>query len=65
MKRATPIAAIANLAAAVGETGFSLDHMMELLNAGLSVESLIKLIAWRLERRREPRPLAASSCWTM
>ena len=65
MKRASLVAAVSKLAVAGEQAGFSLEHMIQLLNAGLSVETLIELIAWRFEGKNEPRPLAASSCWIM
>ena len=65
MQRASLIAAISKLAVAGEQAGFSLEHMIQLLDAGLSVETLIELIAWRFDGKHESRPLAASSCWIM
>ncbi len=39
---------IAKLAVAGKSAGFSIDEMVELLNAGLSVADMLDLIAWRL-----------------
>jgi hypothetical protein len=49
MARASLMIAIGKLAAAGEQAGFTLEQMIELLNAGMSVESLVDLIAWRLE----------------
>jgi len=47
MQPASLVAAISKLAVAGEQAGLSLEHMIQLLDAGLSVETLIKLIAWR------------------
>jgi hypothetical protein len=65
MQRESLVAAISKLVLVGEQAGFSLEHMIQLLDAGLSVETLIELIAWRFDGRHEPRPLAASSCWIM
>jgi hypothetical protein len=46
---------------------FNLEQMIELLDQGLSVETLLDLISWRLEALRRPtvRPAACSSGWIM
>jgi hypothetical protein len=60
MERETTVLAISKLAVAGEQSGFSLEQKIQLLDSGLSVESLIELIAWRFEH---PRPLSVSSCW--
>jgi hypothetical protein len=40
--------AIRKLAIAGEQAGFSLDQMIQLLNSGMSVVTLLDLIAWRL-----------------
>ena len=40
--------AIRKLAVAGEQAGFTLDHMIQLLNSGMSVLALLDLIAWRL-----------------
>jgi len=62
MKRESLVVAVSKLAVAGEQAGFSLEHMIQLLNAGLSVETLLELIVWRFECTR---PLASSSCWIM
>ena len=49
--------AISKLAAAGEQAGFSLEQMIELLDAGLSVQTLLELICWRLH---PAHPLAES-----
>jgi hypothetical protein len=58
------IAAIERLAIAGQQAGFSVEQMIALLNDGLTVETLLDLIAWRLEALRNPLLLrGASSDW--
>jgi hypothetical protein len=42
------VLAISKLAAAGEQAGFSLEQMIDLLDAGLEVETLLELICWRL-----------------
>jgi hypothetical protein len=64
VERESLVIAIGKLAVAGEQAGLSVEHMIQLLNAGLTVETLIDLIAWRLERvETRPAPYAASSCW--
>jgi hypothetical protein len=51
--------AICKLATAGEQAGFSVEQMIDFLNAGLSVEGLLDLIALRLER--PPESSAASA----
>jgi len=60
------MSAISKLAAAGEQAGFMLERTIQLLDSGLSVEALIGLIAWRLERvQMQPAPYAVSSCWVV
>ena len=47
MDRPILVAGIAKLAVAGQQAGFTVEQMIGLLNAGLGVEGLIDLIAWR------------------
>ena len=42
------VLATSKLAAAGEQAGFTLEQMIELLNRGLGVETLLELICWRL-----------------
>ena len=48
MESQLQVNAIRKLAAAGEQAGFSLDQMIQLLNSGMSVVTLLDLIAWRL-----------------
>jgi len=61
MASATLVSAIRKLAIAGQQAGFSLEQMIDLLNAGLSVETLLDLIALRLEGTQSALPLLGSS----
>ena len=66
MERPSLQSAIEKLAIAGEEAGFSIDQMIKLLNAGLSVEALLLLIAWRLEGICEPTSMINSlASWIM
>jgi len=66
MNRPSLVLAVSKLAVVGEHAGFSLEQLIQLLDAGLSVETLIDLIAWRLEGTQEtPSPLSPSSCWIM
>jgi len=66
MERPLLISAINKLAIAGEEAGFSLEQMIQLLDDGLSVEALLDLIAWSLNRRQRVLPeLPCSSDWVM
>jgi hypothetical protein len=54
MEKPSLVAAIGKLAIAVEQAGFSLEQMIELLDQGLGVETLLDLISWRLEAWRKP-----------
>jgi hypothetical protein len=56
--------AVGKLAIAGEQAGFSLEQMIELLDAGLNVETLFELITWRLvEVRKPPAQPTCSSGW--
>jgi hypothetical protein len=50
------------LALAGEQAGFSVEQMIELLNAGITVETLLCVIEWRL---RDAAPEVRSSRWIM
>jgi hypothetical protein len=60
MERASLLRAVGKLAIAGEQAGFSLEQMIDLLNRGLSVETLLDLISWRLEEAR--KPIAQTAC---
>ena len=61
MAKAGLMTAIGKLAIAGEQAGFTLEQMIEMLNAGLTVESLLELIAWRLEGTQSALPVVGSS----
>lgn len=63
MDKATLTSGIAKLAMTGQQAGFSIEQMIQLLNAGLTVETLVDLIAWRLEQPKPLAPVACSSGW--
>ena len=66
MPRPSLQAAVEKLAIAGEEAGFTVDQMIKLLNAGLSVEALLLLITWRLEGICEPiSAINSLSSWIM
>lgn len=65
MEKPKLVSGIAKLATAGQQAGFTLEQMIQLLNAGLTVESLLELIAWRLEQPEPMARVACSSCWMM
>lgn len=62
MERESLVTSISKLAVAGEQAGFSLEHMIQLLDSGLTVESLVELIAWRFEHSK---PLSVSSHWAV
>jgi hypothetical protein len=63
MVRPSTAQAVYKLAVAGEQAGFSLEQMIQLFNAGVSVETLLQLIEWRLgTAERSPLP---SSRWIM
>jgi hypothetical protein len=66
LEKPSLLRAVGKLAIAGEQAGFSLEQMIELLNEGLSVETLLDLFSWRLEEVRKPiAPPACSSGWIM
>jgi hypothetical protein len=64
MENPSLLRAVGELAIAGEQAGFSLEQMIELLNEGLSVETLLDLISWSLEEARTPiASRARSSGW--
>jgi len=61
MARAALVTAIGKLAIDGQQAGFNLEQMIDLLNGGLSVETLLDLIVWRLEGTQSASPLLGSS----
>jgi len=61
MQRPSTAQTVYKLAMAGEQAGFSLGQMIQMLNAGISVESLLELIEWRLGAK-DPSP-ARSSRW--
>lgn len=55
--------AIERLVEAAEEAGFSVQDMLQLLSAGIGVETLLELIGRSLQARREEHP--RSSRWVM
>jgi hypothetical protein len=62
MEKASLVAAIGKLAIAGEQAGFSLEQMIELLDQGLTVETLLDLNSWRLEVL--PKPTAPPACFS-
>ena len=67
MQRPSIEQSIYKLALAGEQAGFSVEQMIQMLNAGLTVETLLHLIEWRLDAgRQDATPAAArSSRWIM
>jgi len=56
--------AIGKLAMAGEKAGFTLEQMIQLLDDGLTVETLLDLISWRLNAAHlTPAPSGSSSHW--
>ena len=58
MQDSSLVAAIEKLAIAGEQAGFSVEQMIQLLNDGLTVESLLNLISWR---HQMPNPITPVS----
>lgn len=66
MENPSLVLAISKLAAAGQEAGFSLEQMIELLDGGLEVRTLLELICWRLHGVPLPPVTGGSpSCWVV
>lgn len=58
------VTAIAKLAVAGEQAGLSVEQMIQLLNDGLRVETLVDLITWRLMEVPNPvTPPSRSASW--
>ena len=64
MAGASLAVSVERLAIAGEQAGFTVEQMIELLNAGLTVSTLLDLIEWRLQRC-QPRVYHSSSNWMM
>lgn len=60
MVKASLQIAIEKLAMAGEQAGLSVEQMIALLNAGLTVETLLELITWRLQYIEAHAPVVAS-----
>ena len=66
MPRPLLVSAINKLAIVGQQAGFSVEQMIQLLDEGVTVETLLELIAWSLERRQPARAsLPCTSNWVM
>jgi hypothetical protein len=65
MESPSLVLAISQLAIAGEQAGFTLEQMIDLLNAGLSVATLMELIAWRLHSAPLPLEFLPRSHWVM
>lgn len=61
MEKPSLTAAIGKLAIAGEEAGFTLEQMIQLLDDGLTVETLLDLISWRLNAVYFPPALCGTS----
>jgi hypothetical protein len=57
------VSGIAKLATIGQQAGFTVEQMIRLLDAGLGVDGLLELIAWRLEQPKALAPVAYASAW--
>jgi len=65
MESPSLVLAISKLALAGEHAGFTLEQMIELLNDGLSVGTLLELIAWRLHGAPLAQDVSLRSHWVM
>lgn len=63
MQNTKLMTAIGKLAVAGEQAGLSVEQMIQLLDDGLAVETLLDLITWRLTQVREPITAPCTSCW--
>jgi hypothetical protein len=65
MAGASLMIAIGKLAIAGEQAGFTVEQMIDLLNSGIAVETLIELIAWRLDGSQSALPtINSDSDWS-
>jgi len=62
MQRPSLAVSVCKLAMAGEQAGFTVEQMIRLLNAGITVETLLDIIERRLS---EAAPETRSSCWIM
>lgn len=65
MDKATLVPGISKFATAGQQAGSTIEQMIGLLSAGLGVEALVELIAWRLEQPKPLAPVGPSSGWVV
>ena len=65
MYKPSLLVAISKLAIAGEQAGFSVEQMIQLLDAGITVEGLLELITWRLEGRPTAAICGTSAHWVM
>jgi len=65
MESPSLVLAISKLAIAGEQAGFTLEQMIDLLNDGLTVATLLELIAWRLHGAPLPREYSLRSHWVV
>jgi hypothetical protein len=63
MEKSTLQSGIEKLALIGEQAGFTVEQMIELLDAGVAVETLLDLISWRLEQSTPLAPVVRSSAW--
>ena len=64
MENPSLVTAIGKLAIAGEQAGFSVEQMIGLLDEGLTVETLLDLISWRLgQSHQTPSTTGSSSYW--
>ncbi len=63
MQTAALVSGVNKLAMAGEQAGFSVEQMIQMLNAGVTIETLLELISWRLGQVSRTTPLAHSSNW--
>jgi len=65
MESPSLVLAISKLAVAGEQAGFTLEQMSQLLDEGLSVATLLDLIAWRLHGAPLAEEFSLRSHWAM
>jgi len=66
MRRPSVASSVYKLTMAGEQAGFTIEQMIEMLNAGMTVESLLNLIEWKLNRASAPQcQNPRSSRWVM
>jgi hypothetical protein len=65
MENPSLVLAISKLAVAGEQAGFTLEQMIDLLDAGVEVETLLELIGLRLYGVRSARARSLASNWVM